>query len=136
VSLKLVGCMSSLGFWSFEVVRFQSCWFGRCGFLEFWIFEGLGCWGVEVLECCSLAVLELWSLGLGVLEFWSFWGFGVLKKQSTASWLYVKPGGLEVWHGVGSWSFGIVVLWSFGVLEFGSLGVLFFWSLGFWSSDA
>ena len=96
MSLKLVGCMSSLGFWSFEVVRFQSCWFGRCGFLEFWIFEGLGCWGVEVLECWSLAVLELWRFGawefcggaslqcwgVGVLECWSFelcvWGLGGL----------------------------------------------------------
>jgi len=24
-----------------------------------------------------------------------------LRWHSTASWLYVKPGGLEVWHGVG-----------------------------------
>ena len=71
--------------------------------------------------------MEFGSGSFGVLE---FWGFGVLRWHSTASWLYVKPGSLEVWHGVGSWSFGIVVLWSFGVWEFGSFVFLEFWGFG------
>jgi hypothetical protein len=74
--------------------------------------------------------MKLWSLWSGSFVVWEFWGFVVLRWHSTASWLYVKPGVLEVWHGVGSWSFGIVVLWSFGVWEFGSFVFLEFWGFG------